>query len=86
MDRIDRAAGVGLLEVEASGCGCSTVEGGRSGEADMMVGFEEPIEEYAPRASPLEYYSPMSPVESCSRYKGVLGLWKYTKKGKEKRK
>jgi hypothetical protein len=52
----------------------------------MMVGFEEPIEEYAPRASPLEYYSPMSPVESCSRYKGVLGLWKYTKKGKEKRK
>jgi len=53
MDMIVRGAGAGLLEVEASGCGCSTVEDGRSGEADMLVGFEEPIDECAPRASPL---------------------------------
>jgi hypothetical protein len=54
MDMIDRGAGSGLLEVEASGCSCSIVKAGRSGEADMTVGFEELIDECAPSASPLE--------------------------------
>jgi len=44
MDMIDRGAVLRLLEVEASGCSCSTVEDGRSGEADMMVEFEKPID------------------------------------------
>ena len=56
MDRIDRGAGAVLLEVEASGCGCSTmeadstVEAGRSGDADIMMEFWEPNDGCVPRS------------------------------------